>query len=259
MKLAIFIDIEGFSPLYKKDPVKVKELLFRDLTYDLYTIGRELFYGDSDRLFIYHYGDGFLITTREEFDSKGPISILKKTIAIAIALMRLIILKNGAAKAAISYGEMEDTLGYCHEKIQDKISNGGCIKIGSGLMCIMPVMGDALINAHNLAKSDEPKGPLLLLDSSILQFQTQDINILESQLGDLGVFIINSPRKYIEIDWIHSEVALANEILNCIDMAPTSETLEEKLKDYIKIYDEDLPKEWKKNAELLIKGKGHRL
>ncbi len=233
-KWSLFIDIEGFSSMYRKGEEEKALKLLSDLMCDSYRIGK-IRSDDSNRLFIYQFGDGFLFCPDfEESDLERPISI-------AIALMQLTILKDGFVRVAISCGEMADILGCYHKEIRDNVKDGN-IGLGAGIMTINQVMGTALINAHKLSK-DGPKGPLLLLDSE-----------LDAQVKQVENIKVYKCDNHILIDWIHSEVASVDKIFEKIGLGvPSSETLEEK----VKTYTDELPdklKAWKKNAEILIRG-----
>lgn len=232
---SLFIDIEGFSKIYQAEKAKACKLL-RGLMLDLYNIGTRIYPDYSNRLFIHQFGDGFIICP-------NPCDLnLVRPLSIAIALMQAIALRGGFARAAISHGEMADILGWYPKEIRDNLEDNHIVRLGLGIMTIIPVMGDALINAYSLSKS-EPKGPRLLLDRE-----------LKRQIKDIRISIIDRYDDHIGIDWIHSEISLVNDIHNKIDMnPPSSKDLEEIIRNYIK-NNNKLPCEWKKSAESLIQG-----
>jgi hypothetical protein len=231
IKWSLFIDIEGFSFMYRAGQDARALTLLHGLMLDLYKIGTRIYSDDFHRLFIHQFGDGFIICPY------GGDKTLERPISIGIALMQSTALRDGFARAAISQGEMADILGCYPKEIQDNLRDG-CVTLGLGIMTINQSMGAALINAYTLSDSGI-KGPLLLLDSA-----------LKSQVKDMGVSIIDP----IGIDWIHSDVALVGDILNKIDLdVPSSKPLEEIVRNYINS-NKELPCEWKKSAEILIRG-----
>lgn len=103
-------------------------------------------------------------------------------------------------------------------------------------------MGDALIKAHKLSTSN-PKGPRLLLDID-----------MKPELMNNNVIMMDEYEDHIGIDWVHSKTKLTKEILNILGIDPPStETIVEKIKNYISI-NQSLCEEWKKSAENLIQG-----
>jgi len=238
IKWSLFIDIQGFSELYKSGHGKALSLLSR-LAGDLYIIGNEIYSQSPKRLFIYQIGDGFVICPYfGDPDLVRPISI-------AIAIMRSIVFNDGFARASISQGEMFDILSCYPQEIQNNYENGG-IALGEGIMTIHPVMGDGLINAYKLANCS-PQGPRLLLD-----------NDLKSQINNESVSILEAFDSHVELDWIHSEVKEANKIFKKIKNldwdVPCTEILKTKLTDYLNNYKGNLSDEWKKRAEIIMKG-----
>jgi hypothetical protein len=227
----LFIDVEGFTNIYQKNKAKAISLL-SGLMGDLYFIGTKVYPDEKERLFVYQFSDGFMVSP----DFNGEID---RPIAIAIALMRLTLLRSGVLRAAISYGEISDILGRYPEEVI-KSSKNGYVSLGCGVMTINPLMGDALINVYNLA-SAEPKGPLLILDKDHIK------RIKNSS------FIIYDIDGYTCVNWIESEAGLVNEILKKIGTeSPPKETLRRYVERYISS-DPDLSEPWKANAANLIK------
>ena len=232
---SLFIDIEGFSKIYQAEKAKACKLL-SGLMLDLYNIGTRIYPDYYNRLFIHQFGDGFIICP-------NPWDLnLAKPISIAIALMQATALRGGFARAAISHGEMADILGWYPKEIRANLEGNYIVSLELGIMTIIPVMGDALINAYALSKC-KPKGPRLLLDKEF-----------ESQLQDIKVSTVDRYDDHIGIDWMHSEISLVSDILKKIDIdAPSSKDLEEIVRNYI-TSNNKLSDEWKKSAEILIRG-----
>ena len=235
-KWILFIDVEGFSNIYQKNKAKAVSLL-SGLMGDLYFIGTKVYPDGKERLFVYQFSDGFMVSP----DFNGEID---RPIAIAIALMRSTLIRNGVLRAAISCGELGDiSSDYPTEVLKSQKNGGVPLGGGGGLMTINQLMGDALINAYNLA-SAEPKGPLLILDKGFVR-DVKNTN-----------FIIYDIDGYTCVNWVESEIGLVNEILKKIgrDSSP-KETLRKLIRGYISD-NQDLGGAWKTNAEILIK-EGH--
>lgn len=227
----MFIDIEGFSPIYRKNEYKAINLLSKLMNY-IYKIGTEIYSNNEERLFAYQIGDGFIISPNFE---KNPI----RAISISLALMKVILINDGVTRAAISTGKMTGIVGCYPKEIQDNYKNGS-ISLGTGIMTINPVMGDALINAYKL-ESKDLKGPLLLLDNKLKGYIRNNSDIILHKDND----------DYCSINWIYSKTKEENKILNKLKIPDTSvELLSNKLSEYIN--KNNLSKEWIKNAENLI-------
>lgn len=238
-KWSLFIDIEGFSNMYRTgEKVRALELL-SGLMLDLYKIGTRIYSNELERLFIYQVGDGFIIAPDYREQS------IKRALSIALALMRATVWRNGSARAAISHGGMEDVLGYYPQEIRDNVDNA-YIRLPAGVMSVITifqVMGDALVNAYKLS-SLKPEGPRLLMD---LEY--------ESQLEEIGVSILDRYSNHLGIDWIHSEVDLSNDLLENIGLGTLStQSIESLLREYVSRYEAAVPKNWKESAENLIRG-----
>ncbi|MCL5977662.1 MAG: hypothetical protein M1147_05965 [Nitrospirae bacterium] len=153
---AIFIDIEGFSKIYRSSkPFQAMRLLQNLMKY-LYLIGNKVYPDAPERLSVYHLCDSFLIVS-------DPIEEnLERPVSIAIALMQALLLEDGIISAGISSGQFGDFRSYYPEEIRADINEYGIAKIGDGLMTIFQVMGEALINSVKLLeKKPKDKGPCL--------------------------------------------------------------------------------------------------
>ena len=186
---SIWIDVEGFSTLYATNSKRAK-LNLGFLMEALYKVGSLVFNRESERLFIHQFGDGFAVIS--DFQEDEPT----RPLTICIAIMRHLLKKGVATKAAISAGDFADISGCYPKEVMSVATDGRWIKIGDGLMTIVPVMGMALISAHKLADTDT--GALLLLDS--LAFS----KIPEGAIVRHGTAAI--------VDWVHSTVAGVEEI-----------------------------------------------
>lgn len=235
-KWSLFIDIEGFSNLFGGPGTRAKaQKLLSGLMEDILKIGRQIYGDDSKRLFAYQFGDGFSI--HPDFPEK-----LDRPIAIAVALMRLTVARDGLARALLSEGEMADRLGCFPREIMNRMAVDNTVGMGDGLMTVNPVMGEGLINAYGLSKH-KPKGPRLLLDKR-----------LWSATSPLDV----STREYthtIAVDWIYSKVPLADRIISGIGYTPlSSDELDAKVRSYLRC-NSSLPAKVRKNIKNVLRKK----
>ncbi|MDP1771534.1 MAG: hypothetical protein Q8L15_04560 [Methylobacter sp.] len=157
-------------------------------------IGTLSFPGDSDknsseRLFAHQFGDGFIIC------SDFPEPDASRAISIAVAIMRHMIIKGYATKAAISAGDMLDIKGYYPKSVRD--AESGIVYLGMGLMTIISVMGTALTKAHKL--SDTQKGAVLILDDNLAKLGLPEGVELNGDAGNC-------------INWVSSNLPLSDHI-----------------------------------------------
>jgi len=195
-KWGLSIDIEGFSNQYEhNEKLKSKAIwALHNLMEAIINIGTNVYPGKSEnnfseRLFVHQFGDGFVITS--DFYEKNP----ERCIAISIALLRHMLMKGVAVKAAISTGDMSDIKG-CYPPVV-KNANNSRVNLGMGLMTIIPVMGTALTKSYKLLNCKS--GNILIIDSRRFEIQP---NIILNEISE-GISTI---------DWISSDLALAKEI-----------------------------------------------
>ena len=236
----IYLDIEGFSEIYKKNEGKAYDIL-SELVSDIYHIMTRIFH-DTTRsisearlsLITYHLGDAFFI-------SPGPLGWdlnLEIPLSISITLMKALSRIGAFAKTAISYGNMVDYSSIFPSDIQNNIEHS-YIKTHTGLFTIFPVMGLGWINAVKLSEKDS--GPLLLLDQNFQE------SLDKSKFRLIEGYDLN----YICIDWINTKNELITEIFNKINITqPSPDDIRKSLSGYLEI--NDMGKRWKTNAEKLI-------
>lgn len=239
---AIWIDIEGFKRIYEhirddersiKDYGRIPERqnfaldALNELMTSIYKIGSHCYPGDSNmndggRLFAHQFGDGFIICS----NSAEPDA--SRVISIAVAIMRHMIIKGYATKAAISTGDMIDIKGFYPDFVRD--AENGCVNLGNGIMTVMPVMGTALIKAYKL--SDKQKGAVLILDA----------NLIKPGLPQ-GIELRNED--YCCVNWISSDLPLSIQIAqkSGLEMA-SPERLNELLEIYFKEGPCPPPNDW---------------
>ena len=208
---SIWIDLEGFSNLYRKDPTKAL-LALGDLMEAIYRIGCLVYSGDAERIFAHHFGDGFVIVS--DFPEDSP----ERPVAVAIAVMRHLIAGGIASKAAVSCGGFADVGGCYPEPIMSAAIDRHIVRLGAGLMTIIPVMGTALIAPYKL--SGKRSGAVMILDERC--FQT------------VPKCLIVRLKDPTTIDWVHSEVSLSREISARAGLRnPEVEVVERALASYI--------------------------
>ncbi len=218
---AIYIDIEGFSKKFTADSPTAAITLLAILMKHLYEIGSKVYPDHGERLFIHQFGDGFLVCS--EFPEKN----LERPLAITIALMQILLLNNGVAKAGISDGNYGDYKGcYRYFLGEDIKIEHGILRPGFGIMTIMPTMGESLINSYKIQakKTSGRSGPLLLIDPKLKDYLPTD-NI---------VYCEKNNELIVEVNWIYSNPPIVNKIFSKIGIdAPSPAYLVEKLKTYI--------------------------
>ena len=179
---SLFVDIEGFSVIYKQDCGRALTLMC-DLADGIYSIGSRVFSDGHSRLFAYGLGNGFLIVPGIE--PAKP----ERPLAIAIALMHHLISRDGLLKAAISFGEIAHIVSFFSQPVK----NGS---MGEGLFTIFPVIGTALANAYKL--SARVSGASVLLDARMAIGLPKEVRCSGSDP--------------VRIDWLHSRWPLLDEV-----------------------------------------------
>ena len=237
----LFIDIEGFSHRYSKNSCDAL-LSLGCLAGDLFQIGK--YFTEHERLLIHQFGDGFLVL------SDFPEDSLNRPLSIAIALMQSMLLRGreggGVCRAAISTGDFSDVSGCLPPEVrEDKSFDHHFVKLGDGLMTLIPVMGSALINPYKL-QSKGPKGPLLFVDAK-----------LDCFMPTKGVSILHRTKDSLQVDWLHARLPLASELLGCLrgkhgKMTIPDSLLEEQLSKYVKTH--CMNGKWASSAQELISG-----
>lgn len=162
----ISIDVEGFSANYEHSEERKTFAIcaLGELMDAVYRIGSLCFPGTSEknyseRLFAHQFGDGFIVC------SDYPEPDASRAIAISIAILRHLILKGVAAKAAISTGDLSGIKGCYPQPMCDASEDR--LDLGMGLMTIIPVMGTALTKAHKLGASH--KGAVLVVEPGLIE------------------------------------------------------------------------------------------
>lgn len=232
---SIYIDVEGFSAIYSKDKAKALFTLCVLSKY-LFRIGSRIYPSEIERLYVHQLGDGFVIVS--DFPEKN----LERPISIAIALMQIILLNGGAARAGISHGGFADILGCYPDEIRDNLSSDGYLRLGAGIMTIFQLMGDALINSHKLAQKS-PKGPCIFIDPNLINYIPQSVTLVPKKKRDI-----------LSIDWIHSNNPTLKKIYSGIgERIVSPDVFESLLNEYIK--SNQLSDEWIQNATDIILNK----
>ncbi|QXB03236.1 MULTISPECIES: hypothetical protein [unclassified Aeromonas] len=188
----INIDVEGFSNLYESgEDNQTRAILgLSELMHSIIQLGIRVFPGspisnESDRLFSHQFGDGFIIVSDYEESDAG------RAIAIAVALMRHMLINGFATKAAISTGSMSDISGCYPNEMRD--AKGGILPMGAGLMTSIPVMGTALTKAHKLGS--RASGCVLIVDKT--QFSTLPSDLVYKSESNLSFINWRSDINYL--------------------------------------------------------------
>lgn len=213
------IDIEGFSNNFEySSNTQTKAIMaLHELMNTIIKIGRNVYPGKSDnnfaeRLFAYQFGDGFVITS--DYYEKNA----SRCIAIAVSIMRHMMMNGYSTKSAISTGGMAGITGCYPDPIRQ--SQDGCIDLGMGLITTIPVMGTALTRSHKLLS--KASGNVLVLDASRFEVIPNEVVISEND----GV---------TKIDWLSDDLRLANEISEMASLEyGNKEILLKKFDCYIK-------------------------
>lgn len=231
---ALWVDIEGFSSLYR-DATGSKAIWgLHGLMKDLYRIGHHVYPGEGERLFIHQAGDGFIMES--DF---GDMDLLRP-LAIGTALLRAALMRGRCLKIGIGLGTLADVKGCYPRELMENFEDGG-VSIGAGIMTIFPVMGEGLVDAHSV--SGKASGPLLITRRDLLD-----------TIPDEGLPKIVY-REHIEIDWIHADFPEAERIQDKLGCKGNPATYATQLRSYVDADgNKSLPDPWRKSAELLIRG-----
>jgi hypothetical protein len=210
---AIYIDIEGTSALFEPREAEFFTALDHLLT-TVWRIGELCFPESPERLFAHQVGgDGIVIVSEQ---SERPA---ERAIAIATILMQVVLGEGFVAKAGVSEGDYGHVSLTCLQECPR--DDRGRIRMGRGLLTIIPTMGTALVNAHGRA-SCPPRGARLVVDADMIEPVSEGVVISEVRRG-LRV-----------IDWLHTHTNLMDEIVRKakLRIAGAAE-LEEALRHYV--------------------------
>jgi hypothetical protein len=201
---SIWIDIEGFSDLWTQGNLALAGL--RALMSGIFAIGTRTYPSDPQRLFAHQFGDAFVIVS--DFHERS----LDRCAAIAVVLMRHVAAAGCLARAAIAEGDFADISGCFPTEVSNAARRTGdtdVVQIGSGLMTLLPVMGNALIKAHALDKSSPAKGSVLAISSE--NGHRLSDGFLRQPAGDAHTII----------DWVHSQ----NDLIATVSRTSSTGTL----------------------------------
>lgn len=225
----IWVDVEGFSALWSAGDLALRGLC--QLTSLIFTIGRECYPRDGDRLFAHQIGDGFYIAS----DFHEPD--LDRCAALAVVLMRGMTDAGCVARASIAEGDLADYSGCRPRAVQDAAARHGdsdVVALGDGLMTLQAVMGQGLINAVTLDKLTDTKGALLCISAENARrlsdgFVTRPLGARD------GI---------VAIDWVHAASPRIDEIVTRTglhDLTPAD--LARRLETYVA--DHAMPARWR--------------
>jgi hypothetical protein len=187
----------------------------------IFSIGTKVYVDDGERLFAHQFGDGFVIVG--DFHEAA----LDRCAAIAVTLMRHVTTSGCLARAAIAEGEFADYSGCWPKEIRQEmgaIQSEDIVRLGSGLMTMLPVIGTALINANKLDSRNKIKGAVLTIKSR-----------------DASRVSVSFPRRVSRedsaltmIDWVHATSPFIDEIIAKAGIAGMpGPSLERAIRGYI--------------------------
>lgn len=212
---SVFIDVEGFSSIYKVDSARALSLLAW-LTRGVYLIAARYPRNDAERLFVHQMGDGFVVV------SDSSLVDLSRPVSIAISLMQYLLAVRGVARAGVSAGDFADIRGCLPPEVREVTDNGGCVSIPKGVMHIFPVMGDALINAYK-TQANSIKGPLLFVDPNLRRLLT-----------GMNLRFLTKTSCRVVVDWISSDTSLLRGLFTALDRSrPERDALKRVIREYI--------------------------
>ena len=228
-KIALYIDIEGFSKTFESGG----KHSFIKLTNTLYKLGRTNLENHS---IIQYGGDGFLIMRQLRTTTR-----IKPFIELAVILLQSILTNGSVGRVQISTGYMQAISGLYSDEIQAEInSNHQNVLTNSRYngMYINPISGTSIINCYNLKG---PKGPLLLIDENLTQ------NLIKEKIP-YSVVEKNGSRA-LSINWINYKSEYIDNSLKLIDV--NNNNIEYLLENYV-YNNTNLAEEWRKNALRLL-------
>lgn len=218
----IWIDVEGFSNLWSAGDLARRGL--NRLMRLIFSIGRQCYPREPERLFAHQMGDAFYIASSFHEDC------LDRCASIAIALMRGMTESDCVARASISEGPIADYSGTRPRAIQEAEAHDGdndTVSLGDGIMTLQSVMGQGLINAvalDKLAANALYKGSLLLIPTAKAARLSKGFVVRPLPLAP----------EISAIDWIHSTSPILGEIEQGIGLAEAFPTdFETRLKTYV--------------------------
>jgi hypothetical protein len=217
-----YIDVEGFSAIYRNDKARAICVL-NELMEALYKVGSTVFSESPDRLFIHQFGDGFVVV------SDFPEKTAERPLAICMAIMRHLIARGVATKAGISAGDFADIFSCYPPAIQEAAEDHRYVRLGEGLMTIIPVMGSALTNSYRLLSRCH--GAVLLLDATAF--------------CELPAGVMARGTSPTVIDWIHSDFPLVRKICDTSGLKYIDPTAAEtQIRSYLRDHSHELSKDW---------------
>lgn len=235
----IYIDIEGFSSIYRQDSRRAETLLGY-LVEAIWLVGSKVFHNLEDRLFIHQYGDGFaIVSDHHERD-------LNRAVNIGVFIMQRILILGGVARAGLSEGEYGDILGMYPHSIENEAARifqetgcSGGLSVGRGIMNINQTMGSSFINSVSVGKAKR-KGPLFLTNA-----------VLQNRLHLEDSTLVHASNGISEINWLqYSSDGLDAIFLKTGIEKPSIDDLSRTLRRYLE--NEKISLRWKFNAHKLM-------
>lgn len=234
-RLAVYLDIEGFSAIYRASEARGYESL-RRLMLGVYEIYSRFTGKPADRLFAHQFSDGFLLLQ----DDWRPS--VDRGLAGAIGLLRYLLNWGFVGRAGVATGGFSD-ISTLIDAVKTEANARNPDRDPEGVMTTANVMGDALINAYNVQANDF-SGPLLFVQPD-----------LRDRITGNQVNFLQDDRHVVAIDWLRSSMPELGEVQTILDIEhATLPFLCDLLRRYI-VGHSRLSRTWRKNAEALLTGK----
>jgi hypothetical protein len=234
-RLAVYLDIEGFSAIYRTSEARGYESL-RRLMLGVYEIYSRFTGKPADRLFAHQFSDGFLLLQ----DDWRPS--IDRGLAGAIGLLRYLLNWGFVGRAGMATGGFSD-ISTLIDAVKKEANAHNPDRDPEGVMTTANVMGDALINAYNVQANDF-SGPLLFVQPD-----------LRGRINGDQVHFLQDDRRVVAVDWLRSSLAESGEVQTILDIEhATTPFLCDCLLRYIASHTQ-LSRTWRANAEVLLTGK----
>jgi len=226
---ALLVDVEGFSATYEADIQAMVSLgALLDATH---RIGNMAYPESPNRLFAHHVGDSIIIVG--EFGADP----LDQPVAVGVALLQCVLRVRGAAKAVLAEGDFADVAGCFPDSVREAMgaTPDGRLRLGDGIMTVLPVMGTAWISAYRIQGDPTcPSGSLFVVPESIAGKLPKGVAVTHE-----GSFAL--------IDWVHADFPALTDLLTKTKLFIRERRVEEAaVREYVA--KAGVPEAWKANT-----------
>ena len=229
---AVYIDEEGFAQHWDETMAAFRGL--NALMEAICRIGKNVYPGEVERLFAHQFGDGFLIGS--DFHEEN----LSRATLIAIAILRHILAFDRIARAALVEGDIADVSGCYPMEVRGE-SDRSRVRLGAGILTTSSVLGVGLLRSVGLAKKG-PRGPLLLVDSSLRNRLPIDVQVTDVE------------KDVISVDWLRGEPNGLHELQVQAELAVEPESKRvDRIRRYMDAH-ETLKQCWKDGVRTFLLG-----